>query len=195
MFLRGIPSLCFKMKRPPKVKSAAAAARNASGAGSGIPDFYRISKIAPLPPATPFRPIVQETKTDDDCPRYEIETLKIEETTRSPLGSRVEWLDAEPPDGIGAPFPDPFEEEASARGSGKENQTTSDDTTDSIRSAVAPSAGGSEDGNEKDELSEEATIQELSKADIRYLAHQNQILLKHVETETSKDESVSSTPI
>ena len=51
MFLRGLPNLCSKMKRPPKVKSAAAAARNSAGATTGTPDFYRISRIAPLPPA------------------------------------------------------------------------------------------------------------------------------------------------
>jgi hypothetical protein len=56
MFLRGLPNLCAKMKRPPKVKSADAAARNSFGADLGTPDFYRISKIAPLPPATPYLP-------------------------------------------------------------------------------------------------------------------------------------------
>jgi hypothetical protein len=60
MFLRGLPTLCTKMKRPPnKFKSvaAAAAARNTTfGADSGTPDFYRISKIGPLPPAIPYLP-------------------------------------------------------------------------------------------------------------------------------------------
>jgi hypothetical protein len=67
------------MKRPPKVKSAAAAARNAAGAGSGTPDFYRIEKIAPLPPATAFRPVARESKIDGDGPRYEIETLDFKD--------------------------------------------------------------------------------------------------------------------
>ena len=63
MFLRGLPNLCIRMKRPPKVKHAAAAARMESGAGFGVPNFHRISKIAPLPqPHFHFKPVLRNTK-------------------------------------------------------------------------------------------------------------------------------------
>ena len=62
MFLRGIPHLCFDMRRPPKVKHAAAAARLASGAGFGSPDFDRINKVAPLPQSVHFKPVLKDAK-------------------------------------------------------------------------------------------------------------------------------------
>ena len=72
MFLRGLPNLCIRMKRPPKVKHAAAAARLESGAGFGVPNFNRISKIAPLPqPTFHFKPVLRNTK----------DFMKIEEST------------------------------------------------------------------------------------------------------------------
>jgi len=62
MFLRGIPNLCFEMRRPPKIKHAAAAARLDAGAGLGPPDFDRINKIAPLPRSVHFKPVLKDAK-------------------------------------------------------------------------------------------------------------------------------------
>lgn len=81
MFLRGLPNLCFEMRRPPKVKNAAAAARLAAGAGLGTPDFYQISKIAPLPPCIPFVPTVRDVKgTTSD--KYDLEFVSGQEDPR-----------------------------------------------------------------------------------------------------------------
>jgi hypothetical protein len=68
------------MKRPPKIKHAAAAARLASGAGLGAPDFDRISKIAPLPASFYFKPILKDAKgiTNDD--KYGLELLDADES-------------------------------------------------------------------------------------------------------------------
>lgn len=46
MFLRGLPHVCAKMRRPLKGQSAAAKELGQ------CPDFYKISKFAPLPPPT-----------------------------------------------------------------------------------------------------------------------------------------------
>lgn len=62
MFLRGIPNLCIHMKRPPKVKHAAAAARIESGVKFGAPDFDQISMLAPLPARFSFKPILKSRK-------------------------------------------------------------------------------------------------------------------------------------
>ncbi|KAG7343853.1 HSF-type DNA-binding protein [Nitzschia inconspicua] len=56
LFLRGLPTLAAKMRRPPKEKNSAASARSTSGASDdSSPNFHIISKIAPLPPNTPYR--------------------------------------------------------------------------------------------------------------------------------------------
>jgi hypothetical protein len=128
MFLRGIPNLCFEMKRPPKVKYAAAAARIASGAGFGAPNFDRISKIAPLPPSLSFRPIIKEAKGPKG-PKFGMEVFGVWDTESV---SSLKTFSELPVD------------------STKENE---DDTN--IKEEEAP---------------------ELSKADIKYLTHQNQIL-------------------
>jgi hypothetical protein len=63
------------MKRPPKIKHAAAAARLASGAGLGAPDFDRISKIAPLPASFYFKPILKDPKGVTNDEKYGLELL------------------------------------------------------------------------------------------------------------------------
>lgn len=100
------------MKRPPKVKNAAATARYASGAGSGTPDFYRIAKIAPLPPATAFRPVVRESKVDGDGPRYEIEPLDLKaENNFLDEMPMIGWGSAEQPLSDATIFSDPSAED------------------------------------------------------------------------------------
>jgi hypothetical protein len=61
------------MKRPPKVKHAAAAARLAAGAGLGAPDFDRINKIAPLPASFCFKPILKDAKGISNHDKYGLE--------------------------------------------------------------------------------------------------------------------------
>jgi len=78
MFLRGIPNLCFDMRRPPKVKHAAAAARLASGAGFGAPDFDRINKIAPLPKSVHFKPVLKDAK-GNISEKYDLEIIPDED--------------------------------------------------------------------------------------------------------------------
>lgn len=81
MFLRGLPNLCFDMKRPPKIKHAAATARLAAGAGLGAPDFDRISKIAPLPASFFFKPILKDTK-GESSDKYGLEISDADESFR-----------------------------------------------------------------------------------------------------------------
>jgi len=124
MFLRGIPELSLKMKRPPKVKNAASAARNAAGAGTGAPDFYRIAKVAPLPPSTPFKPAIQETKVvagEDAAPRYIIQPLTLDHNNHDELEefSFTGWTAEEPEEEIiSVPFADPFGEDLFGRKEG-----------------------------------------------------------------------------
>ena len=56
MFLRGLPCLAYKMKRPPKTKNSAASVRSSHSGGfvSESPDFNRIAQIAPLPASFAF---------------------------------------------------------------------------------------------------------------------------------------------
>ena len=56
MFLRGLPCLAYKMKRPPKTKNSAASVRSSHSGGfvSESPDFGRIAQIAPLPASFVF---------------------------------------------------------------------------------------------------------------------------------------------
>jgi hypothetical protein len=68
------------MKRPPKVKHAAAAARLASGAGLGAPDFDRISKIAPLPASFYFKPILKDAKGVSNDDKYGLELLDADDS-------------------------------------------------------------------------------------------------------------------
>jgi hypothetical protein len=119
MFLRGIPNLCFEMRRPPKVKHAAAAARLASGAGFGAPDFDRINKIAPLPKSIQFKPVLKDGK-GNSSEKYGMEIIEDDDD---------DYM---------------FQLAASSMPSKKE----SDNVT-------------------------------LSKADIHYLKHQNEVLFRH----------------
>jgi hypothetical protein len=216
--LRGIPELSIKMKRPPKVRNAASAARNAAGAGTGNPDFYRIEKIAPLPPSAPFIPVVKEsTKSASDCsseaqkPRYVIQHL----TENNEEGKKMEeledihlagWMLEEQTRMPDLEFDDPFENNPETEHQG-----------------VAPVQGKQDDGNRKSEgsgreekenqtdatpatailpanPSADRIYQELSKADIGYLAHQNRILRSHLgkkwgaEGEGSATESPTKMP-
>jgi hypothetical protein len=51
MFLRGLPQVCGKMRRPQKGQGAHAAHnKDSSGSLGQAPDFYKISMFAPLPP-------------------------------------------------------------------------------------------------------------------------------------------------
>lgn len=225
MFLRGLPNLSFKMKRPPKVKSAAAAARNAAGAGSGTPDFYRISQIAPLPPSAPFRPVAQEAKGDDDGPRYQIEPFSVEENQFPAVAGYNDSLQEMPilgwdvgADTDGMDFSDPFDEgrletrEArrqsiptgsldSSNSSGGGQSPQKRESQGNLK--MAPPGDGSipdltksdDHGDLKPKAGDiESHIQQLSKADISYLAHQNRILLVHVEKQQNVDDTKTTSP-
>ena len=231
MFLRGIPSLCFQMKRPPKVKSAAAAARNAASGGNvgvtGQPNFYRICKIAPLPPAAPFRPVIAQqtqeasstksatpeetadstgntaTTSSNSNTRYDIEMLKVEDirplgeeitegkqhgSTSSSNAMMIEW----PDDSSSEQHHASTKEAQDTTMSGSIRSSTSggknDDEEEQTQSQKDKDKGDDDDEEQK---SEDEIIQELSKADIRYLAYQNQIILKHVGSGSSSPSSSS----
>jgi len=122
MFLRGIPNLSFEMRRPPKVKHAAAAARLASGAGFGAPDFDRINKIAPLPKSVHFKPVLKDAK-GSSSEKYGLEMIE-------------------------------------------------DDDDDDYMFQLAESAMPKKGQDAPEDIS-------LSKADIHYLKHQNDLLFRH----------------
>jgi hypothetical protein len=192
------------MKRPPKVKSAAAAARNAAGAGSGPPDFYRISAIAPLPPATPFRPVAQESKgDDDDSPKYSIETLSLDDAGETlEEMSTIGWSAQQSSEATSLPFSDPFEEDSPTSGIARSRKAEGIDHSGTSRQEAQRGQRGSVSAqtgtdllpsletSSKDaamsnaETVTEAHAQKLSKADLNYLAHQNQILMLHVEKDS-----------
>lgn len=107
------------MRRPPKVKHAAAAARLASGAGFGAPDFDRINKIAPLPKSVQFKPVLKDAK-GASVDKYDLEII----------------------------------------------ETDDDDYMLHLAESAMP----------KKKSEEKVT---LSKADIHYLTHQNEVLVRH----------------
>lgn len=189
MFLRGIPELCFRMKRPPKVKNAASAARNAAGAGMGVPDFYRINKIAPLPASEPFKPVIDETKAGGEIAtqRYIIEPLDASVTDSMTLdssdedGMNASWPLERYMENIELPVADPFEDSGSSPKNSEGGEK---------RAATTNLGEGEKDGEEKDtpkanSATGEGEIWSLSKADISYLSHQNQTLILHVQNTKS----------
>jgi hypothetical protein len=212
LFLRGIPELSLKMKRPPKVRNAASAARNAAGAGTGNPDFYRIARIAPLPPSIPFLPVVKETKSASDGsssaapnPRYVIQPLVLpvlnnEEGRKKKTAEELEdlhlagWM---PPQEqprvpglleIGDPFGNNYDGER--RGSvvlqgdqdDEESRRSNEGSAGTTRREVdqADSTPASSTTTAAPPPTSTDSSQQLSKADIVYLAHQNRILLSHL---------------
>jgi hypothetical protein len=191
------------MKRPPKVKSAAATARNVAGAGSGTPDFYRISAIAPLPPASPFQPVAQESKADDNTPKYSIETLSLDDAGEALEMPIIGWSAPQSSETPSLPFSDPFEEDSPTSGRARSRKaegmdhsgTSRHEAQRGQRGSVSAQTGttdpspsletSSKDAtNSNAETVNEAQVQKLSKADLNYLAHQNQILMLHVEKDS-----------
>lgn len=194
MFLRGVPDLAFKMKRPPKVKNAASAARNAAGASAGTPDFYMIAQIAPLPTSFPFKPEILEIKgagTGVPTTRYVIRPLSEEETIvgidELPL-QLIADDDVESMDISGQmAFSDPFSDEASDSTCSSAAFVSADRNEESLRALIrdtttdeaafdgkVPTAHMTASGSANGSI-----IQQLTKADISYLAHQNRILLEY----------------
>jgi hypothetical protein len=203
MFLRGLPNLCAKMKRPPKVKSAAAAARNSSGADSGIPDFNRISKIAPLPPATPCLP-------DRDLPSATTLLQKSGDEDGSSVGSNSNtslhpWIGG---DSIAAidmaievsgsaqhmplvdwsPPSDTWEEsnendplKSQEDGSDKLKEPEQQESSDEAVRREAQNSPEDAGGSAAPSSQPQEPGGQLSVADMTYLAHQNRILLKHAK--------------
>jgi hypothetical protein len=227
MFLRGLPSLCLKMKRPPKGKSAApAAARNAAGAERSTPDFYRISRIAPLPPSTPFTPAVAQetTNANDDAPRHAIESLEVEDTVNYDiLGGDIDDVQLMVGWPGNLPFSDPFEEDSSDSDSGRKrrkvesrdasnrkwpsqesgpqsgakvlaSRSTAADDTKSLTS-VEKNNANVKTSSVEDSSKEAEESQQLTKADLCYLDHQNRILLLYVEKEVAGEKSGAATQV
>jgi hypothetical protein len=186
MFLRGIPRLAFKMQRPPKVKNAASTARKQAGAGIGTPDFYRISRIAPLPPVIPYKVEIKLSKRHGDnapteiamahpATRYVIvplaETDSFEPLEDIPIVTQM--LDTQRHGDLeSVSFADPFSGEGGEDElSGIEDGVIEVDggVTSSVRSLSSGSASEMNSG-----------MKGLSAADVSYLAHQNRILMKHI---------------
>ena len=210
MFLRGLPNLCAKMKRPPnKFKSAAApAARNTTfGAESGgTPDFYRICKIGPLPPATPYLPdkkgfpiatAQSQVFGDEDGSSARSNTSSL--TAFTAIGMAIEvcagdhahddvslldwsspsdtWKEIDKED-------DPLKREEGE--SDKVKDPLQQESSDEILVLLV----GREAQNSPEDAGEESAVpsnqpqepgEKLSEADMEYLAHQNRSLLKHAK--------------
>ena len=202
MFLRGIPELSLRMKRPPKVKNAASAARNAAGADMGTPDFYRIGKIAPLPPSIPFKPVIQESKgaSGDNSGSTRLVILPLNSGEERPdeledLSLSSGWgIAGAQSSGIAVTqgeFADPFQEEAQNPPGGGPALEGAEGTNQEA-SRTDPVAAGSmgeetpemntQEGAYEQQTATDSFNEQLSKADISYLAHQNRILLSHFGT-------------
>jgi hypothetical protein len=190
LFLRGLPSLAYKMKRPPKEKNSAAAARTASGAtATECPNFLLIAKIAPLPPATPYtisnegkiHPLkVNEQQEGDSCTAIEsIEGIHL-----------MDW--ASPPPLTSNPFdsdsPSSYESGQQKTPPVAANETKKDD--DQKDDASKQDITTCDDGNTKVAQGRDAR-ESLSEIDLRYLANQNRLLLMYVvqNQETEQHES------
>jgi HSF-type DNA-binding len=153
LFLRGLPALASKMRRPPKTKNSAAAARaTVGGKTTESPNFYRISDIAPLPAATPSFAAIPKSEhgTMDDPVDPFIDAAQLRMIT---------W---------GTPQPlerNPFEDDSSPETIGEKVGSKSIDG-DGIK--IKP-----------DEMtaSQKQESTRLSDVDLDYLAHQNRLLL------------------
>ncbi len=180
MFLRGIPSLAFHMRRPPKVKNAASTARIQAGAGIGTPDFYRISRIAPLPTVIPYKIELKLSERHGDkapsemahpATRYVIVPLEQETESLEPLGDipiATHIMETQMHGDLEAvSFADPFSSE------GSEDEESVIEVDGGVNSSIRSLSSGS--GSEMN-----SAMKELSAADVSYLAHQNRSLMKHI---------------
>jgi hypothetical protein len=193
LFLRGLPSLAYKMKRPPKEKNSAAAARNASGAtATECPNFLVIAKIAPLPPAAPYTisnegkivPLTNPTaEKQDDSNSSVIDSLEgihlmdwaaPQPLTTNPFDSNSpSSTESDPKASKPAAAP------ASDETEGDDNQKAKS-TSNQGASAVASSAADSRE--------------RLSEIDLRYLANQNRLLLDYVVQNQGTEQHESPVP-
>eukprot|EP00934_Nitzschia_sp_Nitz4_P002585 Nitzschia sp. Nitz4//scaffold27_size158506//105163//112092//NITZ4_002612-RA/size158506-snap-gene-0.219-mRNA-1//-1//CDS//3329545524//2575//frame0 len=201
MFLRGLPGMSLRMKRPPKVRNAASAARQASGAGSGTPNFHLISKIAPLPASFPFRAVPQEETTgegDDSTRReYLIEPLEIvgrslsmDMTGGSPLEEiPMEGIDITS-ESLDLPADDLFEDPVgiSSKNADEMRGSMHSESGQSQKSASSQQSEGERDTIQSAETSGDQTnsTEQLSEADVQYLKHQNTNCLFSTKTQTHK---------
>jgi hypothetical protein len=140
------------MKRPPKTKNSAAVARATTGATSAdSPDFYRISRIAPLPVASPS--FAASSQNDNDA------ADQIDPFTDADPMQMVSW---------GTPQPvekNPFDDDSSPESVNEKDGSATLKSNDGVRSDNTPS--------------QSQETERLSETDLNYLAHQNRLFLMY----------------
>ena len=204
------------MKRgaPTKFKSAAAAAAcNSFGADSGgTPDFYRISKIGPLPPATPYLPDTEDVTIatalsqnfgdeDESSARSNKPSLlnarwigktsiissdmAIEASGGDHDDTPLLWDRSSPSD----TWKETDQDNPLKREEGESNKVkdpVEQESSDGIQVLLV----GRDAQNYPEDAGEESAVpssqppepgEQLSEADMDYLAHQNRILLEHAK--------------
>lgn len=142
------------MRRPPKTKNSAAVARAGSGGKDAeSPNFYRISRIAPVPGAAPsstFMPHRNDAMMDDQMDAI----LDFDHAQMMSWGS--------PPPPVEK---NPFEDDSSPEAVESKAALSKDDYERKHRKTNAPDQG--------------QESQRLSDADLQYLAQQNRWLLSY----------------
>ena len=180
MFLRGIPALCARMKRPPKTPLAAAEARNTAGATEGIPNFYRINQFAPLPANIAWLPDSTKDMFSGPTGQLASPAVIVDRDTLLDESNFSSW----PPSSSTATAAKAISSSPGARA----------DNTMNLMEWDTDVEGAQGDGqqNEKDVDGQVKdgkdhgvpTSSPLSKADIAYLAHQNKNLLRYAAAAT-----------
>lgn len=145
------------MKRPPKTKNSAAVARATTGGTTAeSPNFYRISRIAPLPVATSSS--VATTPIDDGVVDDQIDPFMDADEMKL-----IRW---------GTPQPlekNPFED------------SSPETVYENVGSKTEPNNEALSSDTPLSERSQSQESQRLSATDLNYLAHQNQLLLLYVK--------------
>jgi HSF-type DNA-binding len=181
LFLRGLPTLAAKMRRPPKEKNSAASARSSSGASvESSPNFRLISKFAPLPPNTPYR-ITAGGRIQPIDPVG----AKRAETEFLDLGSDDEFLRELKTMGWANPQPiekNPFDSDSHDSDGGRKQAVAGE--------AKHEGKGVHSSPETMDAFSSKQ--QSLSEVDLRYLANQNRYLLMYAAQNQQDEQSSAS---
>jgi hypothetical protein len=154
MFLRGLPNLASKMKRPPKVKTPSANFTKQAGGDKGNPgnpDFYRISQISPLPLQVPSNQKARFAETKHDPIPWDVSGAHM------PMTHFPTQLNDALAESL---FADHWDEQ--------EGSTFLDMNQNSIASSAFTNQTVQH-------------AQHLSNSDLSYLTHQNRILLRHTQ--------------
>jgi len=167
------------MRRPPKEKNSAAVARSTSGAtATESPNFLLISKIAPLPPSSPYT-ITMEGRVK---PMASFNDERTEATSLA-VGNDNDLLENLQMMEWATPHPiekNPFDSDSPSSESGEKPSATAMATSAQASGSKGDAASTNAEISSAQKSASQTIHQRLSAIDLRYLANQNRLLLSYV---------------